>query len=164
MKKNVFLVIGLFLLLCFNANAQNYGCVENEEKKFCSYENAYMFSPTNRSASLPLNVLKIEYDKRNDIYNINILTSNDARVHLFVKYDSYDDGYYYFGVDRISGGRVAVYCQNKLSLYTKNYGVASKSAITDFEEQGIGILFEEKSNMKFFVVPIKNTRNTPSPL
>ena len=76
-----------------------------------------------------------------------------------VKYvrGSVSEGYLYDGVVKNSRDqeKVTVFCKNKLSLYTQNHGVASKSIIKDYEKEGINLIFP-KTYIISSVVPIKN--------
>ena len=67
------------------------------------------------------------------------------------------EGYLYDGVVKNSRDqeKVTVFCKNKLSLYTQNHGVASKSIIKDYEKEGINLIFP-KTYIISSVVPIKN--------
>ena len=51
--------------------------------------------------------------------------------------------------------KLLYFCKNKLSLYTQNHGVASKSIIKDYEKEGINLIFP-KTYIISSVVPIKN--------
>ena len=102
------------------------------------------------------------YDKITKMYSVSVKI-DDSIVNIDAKFSSEsagDDGsvgYLYEGEDRMSGLRVVVLCKNKLSLYTKNFGVTSKSSIKDFNKEGIQLIFPQTQTISS-IVPVKNKK------
>ena len=156
MKKYILLIISLLLILCIKVHAQNNkGCFEDNMWQFCNYKEGYLYSSTNKNMSLTLDKLEIGYDKIRNVYSVYVKVDKSI-INTDVRFAFNDDElYYYKGIDRISNGVVVISCKNKLSLYTKNYGVTSKNAIKDFKKEGISLYFPEIGT-QFYAVPIIN--------
>jgi hypothetical protein len=142
MKK---VILIMFLLIAGFASAQqsmgsHTGYMENESMIFCAYDECYM---KNRLVgTISLDQFSITYEKGTNIYHIHISTK-ESEAFIRVKFKEGNDrsGYIYEGVEENSGMRVAIFCKNKLSLYTKNFGFDSVTQIKDFEKEGINFIF-----------------------
>lgn len=163
MKK--YFVLFVFLLIAGISNAQqsvtdSTGCFEDKTWKFCEYKEAYIKNDMVGTALLKK--LEIGYDKLSKTYSVYIKIG-DSIVNIDVKFskastsDDGSTGYLYEGKDRISGEKVVIFCRNKLSLYTKNFGVASKSSIKSFEKEGIQLIFPRTYTISS-IVPVKNKK------
>lgn len=157
MKK--YLVLFVLLLVAsasFSQNSERFvkGCFEDKIWKFCSYEEAYL--KNDMAGTVLLDKFEVGYDKTSKIYSIYVKFDTSI-VNADVKFTrgSSSDGYLYDGIDRISGQKVSVFCRNKLSLYTQNYGVTSKAFIKEYEKEGINLIFPKTYTISS-VVPVKN--------
>ena len=105
-----------------------------------------------------LDEFEVSYDKLGKAYTVYVRFDSSI-VNAEVKYvrGSVSEGYLYDGVVKNSRDqeKVTVFCKNKLSLYTQNYGVASKSTIKDYEKEGINLIFPNTYIISS-VVPINN--------
>ena len=164
MKK--YFVLFVLLLIAGIANAKesvtdSLGCFEDKMWRFCEYKEAYLKNRMTGSVVL-LDRLEIGYDKITKMSSVYVKI-DDSIVNIDAKFSSEsagDDGsvgYLYEGEDRMSGLRVVVLCKNKLSLYTKNFGVTSKSSIKDFNKEGIQLIFPQTQTISS-IVPVKNKK------
>lgn len=142
------LILIMFLLNCWFASAQqsigsSSHCMDdNETVTFCAYDGCYM---KNRLVGLvSLDMFAITYEKSTNTYHIQI-TYKDSDVFISAKFKEGNErvGYFYEGKDQRSGMRVVVFCNNKLSLYTKNFGFDSVDKVKSFEKEGINFIFPE---------------------
>lgn len=159
MKK--YFVLFTLLLIAVVSNAQesitdSLGCYESSSVKFCSYKEAYL--KNDMAGVVRLDEFEVSYDKLGKAYTVYVRFDSSI-VNAEVKYvrGSVSEGYLYDGVVKNSRDqeKVTVFCKNKLSLYTQNHGVASKSIIKDYEKEGINLIFP-KTYIISSVVPIKN--------
>lgn len=105
-----------------------------------------------------LDEFEASYDKSEKSYTVYVRFDSSI-VNAEVKYvrGSASEGYLYEGIVKNSRDRekVTVFCRNKLSLYTQNYGVTSKGSIKDYEKEGINLIFPKTYTISS-VVTIKN--------
>ena len=150
MKK--YFVLFTLLLITAMSNAQesitdSVGCYESPSIRLCSYKEAYLKNDI--AGIVKLDEFEASYDKSEKSYT----------VYAEVKYvrGSASEGYLYEGIVKNSRDRekVTVFCRNKLSLYTQNYGVTSKGSIKDYEKEGINLIFPKTYTISS-VVTIKN--------
>ena len=160
MKK--YFVLFTLLLIAVVSNAQesitdSLGCYESSSFKFCSYKEAYLKNDM-AGGVVRLDEFEVSYDKLRKAYTVYVrFDSSIVNAEVKYVYGSVSEGYVYDGVVKNSRDqeKVVVFCKNKLSLYTQNYGVASKSTIKDYEKEGINLIFPN-TYIIFSVVPIKN--------
>ena len=159
MKK--YFVLFTLLLIAVVSNAQesitdSLGCYESSSVKFCSYKEAYL--KNDMAGVVKLDEFEVSYDKLGKSYTVYVRFDSSI-VNAEVKYvrGSVSEGYLYDGVVKNSRNqeKVTVFCKNKLSLYTQNHGVASKSTIKEYEKEGINLIFP-KTYIISSIVPIKN--------
>lgn len=159
MKK--YFVLFSLLLITVASNAQesitdSLGCYESSSIRLCSYEEAYLKNDI--AGIVKLDEFEVSYDKSGKAYTVYVKFDSSI-VNAEVKYvrGSTSEGYLYEGIVRNSRDRekVTVFCRNKLSLYTKNHGVISKSSIKDYEKEGINLIFPKTYTISS-VVPVKN--------
>ena len=161
-----YFVLLMFLLTAGISNAQqsvndSTGCFEDRALKFCEYKEVYIKDEMAKTITLSKN-FEVGYDKLSKTYSVYVKIG-ESIINIDARYSkawTEDDGstkYVYEGEDRISRQRVVIFCKNKLSLYTKNFGAASKNSIKDFVKEGIQLIFPE-SYMILSIVPIKNKK------
>lgn len=161
-----YFVLFMFLLTAGISNAQqsvneSTGCFEDRALKFCMYKEAHVKDEMAKTITVSKK-FEVGYDKLSKTYSVYVKIG-ERIINIDAKYSkalTEDDGsikYLYEGEDRISGQRVVIFCKNKLSLYTKNFGVASKNSIKDFVKEGIQLIFPQSYKI-LSIVPVKNKK------
>ena len=159
MKK--YFVLFTLLLITAMSNAQesitdSVGCYESPSIRLSSYKEAYLKNDI--AGIVKLDEFEASYDKSEKSYTVYVRFDSSI-VNAEVKYvrGSASEGYLYEGIVKNSRDRekVTVFCRNKLSLYTQNYGVTSKGSIKDYEKEGINLIFPKTYTISS-VVTIKN--------
>lgn len=157
MKRNIFLVIGLFLMFCVDVNAQNnYGCYEDGQVKYCVYEKA-CFRNLRKDENEFLKGFEVDYNKIDNVYEIYF---GQYKNTLVVRYRSrIGNKYCYKGIERFSGNPITLMCENKLSLYTKNYGVKSKNAMVEGYNKEQILFYFDGQLTAYSIIPIMNKKS-----
>lgn len=161
MKKYfLLLVISLMamVLSAQNPDLDSLGRFDDGKFKSCTYEAAYLKNHIFRDM-VRFDDFRVGYDRITKTYKVYIVVGYSA-LQIEVKYHSGSakDGYLYDGFTRngLYKEQVSIFCKNKLSLYTQNYGALSKAAINDFDEEAIHLYFPS-TEVVTSIVPIKNT-------